>query len=104
MAVGAKLLTGLTGRPYEAFPVHNRMDHAIEMIERESATVIWGITVYVCSLVVRAQEQGRARLFAEVVSTITHSVEITPQVEFLPKDGFAEIAGGYKFNRFVDER
>jgi phenylacetate-CoA ligase len=59
MAVGAKLLTGLTGRPYEAFPVHNRMDHAIEMIERESATVIWGITVYVCSLVVRAQEQGR---------------------------------------------
>jgi phenylacetate-CoA ligase len=297
MAVGAKLLTGLTGRPYEAFPVHNRMDHAIEMIERERATVIWGITAYVRRLVVRAQEQGRDfgsvrlamvmgeacptgmrediktrlismgsddpwtnngygltetlgpatqcfegggmhqplaedyyfevvdpetyepvpdgkpgmmlvshlnrrgtvllryvsgdivsithetcpdcgrtspqfmgapyradgltkvkgtlinpaslneemthllqrgvaeyqvvigredskdpysgdmllvrvaaadrdrdRLRAEVVSTVTHSVEITPQVEFLPKDGFAEIAGGYKFNRFVDER
>jgi phenylacetate-coenzyme A ligase PaaK-like adenylate-forming protein len=53
---------------------------------------------------VAAADQDRARLFAEVVSTITHSVEITPQVEFLPKDGFAEIAGGYKFNRFVDER
>jgi hypothetical protein len=43
-------------------------------------------------------------LRAEVVSTVTHSVEITPQVEFLPEDGFAEIAGGYKFKRLVDER
>jgi phenylacetate-coenzyme A ligase PaaK-like adenylate-forming protein len=59
MAVGAKLLTGLTGRPYEPFPVHNRMDHAIDMIERERATVIWGITAYVRRLIVRAQQQGR---------------------------------------------
>lgn len=59
MAVGAKLLTGLTGRAYDAFAVHNRMGHAIEMIERERATVIWGITTYVRRVVVRAQEQGR---------------------------------------------
>ncbi len=59
MAVGAKLLTGLTGRGHAEFPVHNRMDQAIEMVERERATVIWGITTYVRRFVMRAQELGK---------------------------------------------
>ena len=59
LAVGSKLLTGLTGRSYADFPVHNRMDHAIGMIERERATVLWGITTYVRRLVVRAQALGK---------------------------------------------
>ena len=35
---------------------------------------------------------------------VAQVAEITPQLEFLPADGFAEIANGYKFERFVDER
>ena len=35
MAVGSKLLTGMTGSAYADYPVHKRMDDAIEMIERE---------------------------------------------------------------------
>lgn len=53
---------------------------------------------------VATADQDWDRLRAEVVSIVTNSVEITPRVEFLPADGFAEIAGGYKFKRFVDER
>ena len=59
MAVGSKLLSGMTGRPYDAFPVHNRMDDAIDIIERGGATVLWGITTYVRRLVMRAQELGK---------------------------------------------
>ena len=59
MSVGAKLLTGLTGRSYPEFPVHNRMDDAIEVVERQRVTVLWGIATYVRRFVVRAQELGR---------------------------------------------
>lgn len=59
MSAGAKLLTGLTGRSYPEIPIHNRMDHAIEMIEMGRATVLWGITTYVRRLVIRAQELGK---------------------------------------------
>lgn len=59
MASGAKLLWGMTGRRYEGFPVHRRMDDAIDMIEQERATVLWGITTYVRKVVLRAQELGK---------------------------------------------
>ena len=59
MAVGSKLLTGMTGSTYADFPVHKRMDDAIEMIERERATVLWGITTYVRRVVLRAQALGK---------------------------------------------
>ena len=59
MAAGAKLLWGMTGRRYEGFPVHRRMDDAIEMIETARATVLWGITTYVRKVVMRAQELGK---------------------------------------------
>ena len=55
-ASGAKLLTGLTGRAYPEIPVHRRMDEAIELAERQRATVLWGITTYVRRFVMRAQE------------------------------------------------
>jgi len=59
MAVGSKLLSGLTGRPYPDFRVHNRMDDSIGAIEREKVTVLWGITSYVRRLIMRAQELGK---------------------------------------------
>ena len=59
MAVGSKLLTGMTGSAYADYPVHKRMDDAIEMIERERATVLWGITTYVRRVVLRAQALGK---------------------------------------------
>ena len=59
MATGSKLLSGMTGRDYGGFAVHNRMDHAINVIEREGATVLWGITSYVRHVIVRAQELGK---------------------------------------------
>ena len=59
MAIGSKLLTGLTGRNYAAFPVHNRLDQVIDMIERERVTVLWGISTYVRRVVMRALELGK---------------------------------------------
>jgi len=29
---------------------------------------------------------------------------VVPEIEFIPSDSFGEIARGYKFRRFVDER
>ena len=59
MASGAKLLAGLTGRAYPEVPVHRRMDEAIEIAERQRASVLWGITTYVRRFVMRAQEMGK---------------------------------------------
>ena len=59
MAVGAKLLSGFTGRRYPHFPVHRRLDEALDTVEREQATVLWGITSYVRQAVMRAQELGK---------------------------------------------
>lgn len=49
-------------------------------------------------------EEDQARLRQEIAATVRAETEITPEIEFLPADGFGEIAGGYKFKRFVDER
>lgn len=56
MAAGAKLLTGLTGRPYSEFPIHRRMDEAIDIVEKQRVTILWGITSYVRKFIMRAQE------------------------------------------------
>ena len=48
--------------------------------------------------------EDRERIDREATAVVRGAVEITPGVEFLPKDGFGEIAGGYKFKRVVDER
>ncbi|MDP6824009.1 MAG: AMP-binding protein [Dehalococcoidia bacterium] len=57
-AVGAQLLSGLTGRRYAGFDVHRRLDDAVTMIERQHVTVLWGITSFVRRVVIRAQELG----------------------------------------------
>ncbi len=67
MAVGAKLLSALTGRAYRGFPVHRRMDEAIDLIERERATVLWGITSYVRRVILRAETLGRDLSAARLV-------------------------------------
>lgn len=59
MAAGSKLLSALTGRAYADFPVHRRMDEAIELIESQRATVLWGITSYVRRVILRAETLGK---------------------------------------------
>ena len=59
MAAGAKLLSGLTGRAYADFPVHRRMDEAIDLIKSQRATVLWGITSYVRRVIMRAETLGK---------------------------------------------
>ena len=59
MAAGSKLLSGLTGRAYADFPVHRRMDEAIDLIESQRATVLWGITSYVRRVIMRAEALGK---------------------------------------------
>ena len=59
MAAGSKLLSGLTGRAYADFPVHRRMDEAIDLIESQRATVLWGITSYVRRVIMRAETLGK---------------------------------------------
>lgn len=59
MAIGSKLLSAHTGRAYAGFPVHRRMDEAIDLIESQRATVLWGITSYVRQVILRAEELGK---------------------------------------------
>ncbi len=59
MAVGSKLLSAHTGRAYAGYPVHRRMDEAIDLIESQRATVLWGITSYVRQVILRAEELGK---------------------------------------------
>ena len=58
------------------------------------------------SLVVRmaCAPEDRERVAREVTELVSRAAEITPVTEFLPQDGFSEIASDYKFGRFVDER
>ena len=53
---------------------------------------------------IACSEQERARILFEATEILKNSAEITPEIEYLPPDGFEEIAGGYKFKRVIDER
>ncbi len=59
MATGSKLLSAHTGRAYADFPVHRRMDEAIDLSESQRATVLWGITSYVRRVILRAETLGK---------------------------------------------
>lgn len=59
MATGSTLLSALTGRAYAGFPVHRRMDEAIDLIVSQRATVLWGITSYVRRVIMRAETLGK---------------------------------------------
>jgi len=47
LAVGARVLTGFTGRPATPFPVYRSTEELARLVEAHRATVLWGITSYV---------------------------------------------------------
>ncbi|HLJ60042.1 MAG TPA: AMP-binding protein [bacterium] len=47
LAVGARVLTGFTGRLDTPFPVHRTTEEFVRLIATHRATVLWGITSYV---------------------------------------------------------
>ncbi len=51
LAVGAKVLTGFTGRPVTSFPVYRSTHDLARLVEQHRATVLWGITSYIRHLV-----------------------------------------------------
>ena len=51
LAVGARVLTGFTGRAITPFPVHRSTEELVRLIATSRATVLWGITSYVHRLV-----------------------------------------------------
>lgn len=57
-AVGASIFFAQTGRGDTPFPVHHRLEEAIEAIERHRATVLWGVAGFVRRVLMRAQERG----------------------------------------------
>jgi phenylacetate-CoA ligase len=59
IASAAKVCNALTGASYPPFPIHRSMDYAVDMIERNKATIISGIVSFVRRVIMRAEEQGR---------------------------------------------
>jgi phenylacetate-CoA ligase len=57
-SVGAKMVAGLSGPRHAAYPVQNSLDDVVTLIERQRATVLWGIGTYLRQVVLRAQERG----------------------------------------------
>lgn len=57
-AVGASIFQGHTGAPSKDWPVHRRMDEAIDLVVAHGATVLWGVAGFVRRLLVRAAERG----------------------------------------------
>jgi hypothetical protein len=53
---------------------------------------------------VACASEDQDRIGQEAKAVVRGAVEITPEIEYLPADGFGEIAGGYKFKRVIDER
>ena len=58
-AVGAKMVSGFGGSFDGGFHLIRRSREAIDMIERQRVTVIWGIGFFLRRLVITAQEMGR---------------------------------------------
>ena len=56
--LNAPYVAAFVGTPHPEFPVHRRTDYAIRLIERNRATVIWGLASYVRHLLTRAVELG----------------------------------------------
>jgi phenylacetate-coenzyme A ligase PaaK-like adenylate-forming protein len=57
-AVGASIFQGHTGAPNERWPVHRRMDQALDLVVAHRATVLWGVAGFVRRLLSRAAERG----------------------------------------------
>lgn len=57
-AIGAGILQGHTGRPSARWPVHRRLDEAIDLVVAHGATVLWGVSGFVRRVLIRAAERG----------------------------------------------
>jgi len=57
-ALGVPVVQGHTGRPTPGWPVHRRLDEAVEIVRRSGATVLWGVSGFVRRFLLRAAEQG----------------------------------------------
>lgn len=57
-AVGAAIVFAHTGRQEAGPPVHHSLDEAVRLIERQRATILWGIAGFVRRVLVRAKELG----------------------------------------------
>jgi phenylacetate-coenzyme A ligase PaaK-like adenylate-forming protein len=56
--LNAPYVAAFVGTPHLEFPIHRRTDYAIHLIEKNNATVIWGLASYVRHLLNRAVELG----------------------------------------------
>lgn len=56
--IGAPVVNALTGTPYPPYPVHRRLDEAVQMAEQHKGTVLSGIVSYVRRVIMRAEELG----------------------------------------------
>ncbi|MBN2515404.1 MAG: AMP-binding protein [Deltaproteobacteria bacterium] len=59
IASGARCVSAVTGSKYDPFPIHNPLDHAVDMVERYRCTVLSGIVSFVRRVIMRAEELGR---------------------------------------------
>ncbi|PTA47553.1 phenylacetate--CoA ligase family protein [Micromonospora sp. RP3T] len=57
-AIGATIFQGHTGRPSPDWPVHRRLDEAIDLVVAHGATVLWGVAGFVRRVLIRAAERG----------------------------------------------
>lgn len=57
-AVGASITFGRTGRPTPGSPLHQSLDDAVRLVERQGATVLWGVASFIRRVLVRAGEMG----------------------------------------------
>jgi phenylacetate-CoA ligase len=55
-AVGAAIVFAHTGRAEGPFPLHRSLDDAVRMIERQRATILYGVSGFVRRVLLRAQE------------------------------------------------
>jgi len=59
IASGARCVSAVTGSKYDPFPIHNPLDHAVDMVEKYRCTVLSGIVSFVRRVIMRADELGR---------------------------------------------
>ncbi|GMA30885.1 phenylacetate--CoA ligase family protein [Litorihabitans aurantiacus] len=57
-ALGTALVQGHTGSAHPDWPVHRRLDEAIDLVHTHRATVLWGVSGFVRRFVIRAAERG----------------------------------------------
>jgi phenylacetate-CoA ligase len=58
IASGARCVSAVTGSKYDPFQIHNSLDHAVRMVEKDRCTVLSGIVSFVRRTIMRAEELG----------------------------------------------